>query len=188
MPRKRKKGLRAWKPYVAPALPEPISVERAIEEGALIARSALSIATRNYVIVAAIRDDHAFDPDDVGRFVRAELRSLSREQAAYSKRMDAAVASADKGFDETSPETLARRGIIYAGLSDELARQAADDAIIAEVVETARIAAWNELSRTIELRLDHMSAVAADADYDSQRTQRMKDLRKYDLAPLIRKR
>lgn len=188
MPWKRKGRLPKWKPYVAPALPEPISVERAVEEGALIARSALATATRNHVIVAAVRDDRAFDADEIGRFVRDELLNLSREQASYANRMNEAVASGTAGVDESSAATLTRRSIIYSALADELARQASDDGIVGSVVETARVAAWEELSRTIDLRLDRMSEVASDPEYDLTRHQRMKDFRMFDLVPLLRKR
>ena len=75
---KRRKGLPKWKPYVAPPMPEPISVERAVEEGALIARSALATAARNHVILTAVRDGLPFDRDEVARFVRTELQSRSR--------------------------------------------------------------------------------------------------------------
>ena len=188
MPRKRKSRLPKWKPYVAPAMPEPISVEHAVEDGALIARSALAISTRNHVIVAAVRDDRAFDAEEVRQFVRAEFLSLAKEQDAYATRMNEAVASAESGEEESSSATLARRGVIYSALSEELARLASDDEVVADVAETARIAAWDELSRTIELRLDRMSEVEADVDYDSKRNQRMKDFRKFDLVPLIRNR
>ncbi|HEY5320343.1 MAG TPA: hypothetical protein VIJ76_05650 [Galbitalea sp.] len=167
-------------------MPEPISVERAVEDGALIARSALAISTRNHIIVAAVRDDRAFDADEIRQFVRAEFLGLATEQDAYAKRMHEAVASAGSGEEESSSATLTRRGVIYSALSEELARLAADDEVVAGVAETARIAAWDELSRTIETRLDRMSEVEADADYDSKRNQRMKDLRKFDLVPLIR--
>lgn len=194
---KRKRPSPPRRPYIAPVHIEPISVPRAVEDGMLIARSALLMATKNHLIVDTVRDGRAFDRTRIAGFVRAELRTLSEEQAEYATRMGETAAETTNAdgashhrhdYREADHPILLHRGLIYSALAEELAHMATDDAAVEGVIELARRAAWDEVSRTIELRLDRLREAVTDVDYDSKRRQRMKDLRKFDLVPLLRRR
>ena len=186
---------RPSRPYVRMPAAEPISVERAVEEGLLIARSALSMDVKNRIIVSALRDDHRFEAAETAAWVVLELINLSAEQADYAQRMSELV---NRGVDArrtTSKEhdygprdyrLLTRRGLAYASLSEQLARLVDDPDYVASVVEDARGQAWSELGNAIESRLDHGPMEHPDADYVLERDTRLRALVAIDLARLWR--
>jgi hypothetical protein len=195
MARKRVRRSESARPYVPVPRAEPITVERAVEEGMLIARSALTMEVKNRIIVGALRDDLAFDPKETADLVRSELSVLSREQAGYARRMNRlaiAVSGArgasirDHDYGPRDYRVLTHRGKIYAALSDELERLVGDADFVAEIVETARTRAWAELGGTIVSRLERALGVHRDPDYVIDRIDRMRSLVEVDLAALHR--
>jgi hypothetical protein len=161
----------------------------------MIARSALTMATKNHIIVDAIGAGNAFDPAKVALFVENELHDLAGEQADYARRMSASAASAsrargparhDHDYRAEDRGALMLRREIYAALSDRLVALANDEEFIGATVERARRDAWDEIADTIASRLDRESAIASDPDYDTARKKRMREVRKTDL-PALRK-
>lgn len=183
------------RPYVRIPAEEPISLERAVEEGLLIARSALTMDVKNRIIVSALRDDHRFDAAETASWVALELTHLSAEQAGYAARMTELANSLTSARGTTSKEhdygprdfrQLTRRGLAYASLSDELARLVDDRDFVESVTEDARSQAWSELGTAIESRLDHGPMQKPDADYELERDTRLRAFIAIDLARLRR--
>ena len=195
MVRKRDSRLAAHLRYVRGPIAEPITLERAVEEGLLIARSALTMDVKNRIIVSALRDDHRFDAAETASWVALELASLSAEQAGYAARMSELAKTLTKARGTTSKEhdygprdhrLLARRGLAYASLSKELARLVDDPEFVESVVEDARSTAWSELGAAIGSRLDLGPMQHPDADYALERDTRLRAFIAIDLARLRR--
>jgi hypothetical protein len=193
MMKKRDRRKAPARPYVPAPAVEPITVEHAVEEGLLIARSALTMEVKNQIIVRALRDDRTFDPLDVAKLVARELRSFAREQEGYARRMNRLAVSVTDGpssrehdYGPRDYRMLTQRGLIYSSLSGELARLADDAAFVADVVEAAREQAWAELGKAIEARLQWMSGATPDSDYASERDERLRSFIGTDLADLAR--
>ncbi|HEY8912832.1 hypothetical protein [Lacisediminihabitans sp.] len=195
MARKRERRSEPVRPYVPVPRAEPITVERAVEEGMLIARSALTMEVKNRIIVGALRDDLAFDPAETADLVKSELAVLSREQAGYARRMNrlaVAVSGArgssirDHDYGPRDYRVLTQRGKIYAALSAELERLVEDAGFVDEIVETARAQAWAELGRTIVGRLERALGAHRDPDYAIDRDTRLRAFIAIDLARLQR--
>jgi hypothetical protein len=161
----------------------------------MIARSALTMATKNHIIVDAIGAGNAFDPAQVAVFVENELHDLAGEQADYARRMNASAASAsrargparhDHDYRAEDRGALMLRREIYGALSDRLVTLAGDAEFIRTTVERARLDAWDEIADTIVSRLDRQVAIASDPDYEAARKKRMREVRKTDLPALKR--
>ena len=191
--RQGKGPLTPSRPYKRTPVAEPISVERAVEEGLLIARSALTMDVKNRIIVSALRDDHRFDAIETASWVALELKNLSREQAEYAERMShLAVEVTDRhgprrhehDYGPRDYRQLTRRGLAYASLSDELARLVDEPAFVESVVEDARGQAWSELGTAIQSRLDLGPMQQPDADYALERDTRLRAFIAIDFARL----
>ena len=183
------------RPYVRQPVAEPISLERAVEEGLLIARSALTMEVKNRIIVSALRDDHRFEAAETASWVVLELTKLSAEQAEYAERMSELVntgadrrrtISKEHDYGPRDYRMLTRRGLAYARLSVQLRRLVDDPDYIAGVVEDARGRAWSELGNAIGSRLDLGPMQHPDADYALERDTRLRALVAIDLARLRR--
>lgn len=179
------------RPFVAPARVEPISIERAVDEGLLIAKSALAMDVKNHIIVTALRDDRNFAEQDVAAFVRDELGKLRKEYDSYSKRMDKLAA---KAVDTEGPQSdshdyrpedytaLTKRGSIYREMAEQLGRWRNDEEFLGAVAESAREQAWSEVGKAITARLAWWVHPVGDPDYDDERESRLRTLRELDLA------
>jgi len=181
------------RPYKKTPVAGPISVERAVEEGLLIARSALTMDVKNRIIVSALRDDHRFDAAETAAWVALELKNLSREQAEYAERMNRLAAEVtdlqgprrhEHGYGPRDYRQLTRRGLAYASLSNELARLVDEPTFVENVVEDARGKAWSELGTAIQSRLDFGPMQQPDADYTLERDTRLRAFIAIDFARL----
>jgi hypothetical protein len=180
--------------FVPPAPVPPVTIERAIEEGLLIARSALVMDVKNYLIVAAIRDDAGYSDSEVADFVRLETLKLAAEHAGYASRTSqwAAAASTAIGpqidvHDYRSEDltALAHRGKTYTGMAQQLTALAGDDGYISDISQLARARAWLEIARVIQATLERLAAIENDLEYESLRAKRLRQFKMLDLAPLI---
>lgn len=171
-------------------------VARAVDEGVLISKLALTMETKNFVIVEALREDRRFDSESARVFVRSELIDLALEQVSYARRMrtQSATLAAKKRksgqqAEEASEELklLTQRRVTYSALASELTRLRGVPAFVDEVVETARDSAWQEVRGNVEERLDRVAGSATEPDYAQKRAGRMMALRHIDLQALGRK-
>ena len=180
--------------------PEAISVsdeavQRAVDEGLLIARFAVVMEVKNHIIVSALRHDEPFDAEATGREVRQSLMRLAAEQSDYADRVTdvlreraARARGSVKHEHDYHPEDLASldlRHAVYSRVASELKRLADDDGYVGEIVETARQDAWGELGGAVESRLDRLpKPPVRNADYERNRTRRIRTLIDVDLAAL----
>jgi hypothetical protein len=182
------------------ASPEAISVpddavQRAVDEGLLIARFAVVMDVKNHIIVSALRLDEPFDAESTGREVKQSLIRLAAEQSNYAQRVTDVLrerASRARGSvkheHDYHPEDLASldlRHAVYSRVAAELKLLAADEAYVAEIVESARQDAWGELGGAVETRLDRLpKPLLKNADYERNRARRIRALIDVDLAAL----
>ncbi|MGV8969438.1 MAG: hypothetical protein ACOH1J_03215 [Microbacteriaceae bacterium] len=171
-----------------------MTVERAVEEGLLIARSALVMDVKNYLIVAAIREDSGFNEKEVMTFVRSETLKLAEEHAGYAARTErwAQAASTARGpqidvHDYRSEDltALTHRRATYAGMAEGLTELASDETYVSDIAEQARARAWLEIARVIQLTLGRLAAIENDPEYERLKSTRLKQFRMLDLAPLL---
>jgi hypothetical protein len=161
--------------------PDEEVVDRAADEGVLIARAASVVAVANRIIVRALRADEPFDLARTRMIAQHELYRIAEEQMLDAERMeearDVALRTAGKGthqFDyrQGDAEPLALRAAIYSRVAERLIRLSADDAYVGAVVDSARERAWNDVGSAVISRLGE--AVAPDADYERERAKRMR--------------
>lgn len=195
MARKRERRSTPARPYLRVPIAQLISVDRAVEEGMLIARSALTMEVKNRIIVSAVRDNQDFDAAETAHWVGLELATLAKEQAGYAERMNhlaqdvTRTDGSPRGNQEYGPRDyrlLTRRGLAYASLSNQLSGLVEDISFVASVVEDARGQAWSELGSAIGSKLDFGAMRVADVDYETERESRLQAFLSIDLALLQR--
>jgi hypothetical protein len=174
---------------------DPKEVEGAVSDGLLIAKSAATIGVANRIIIRALREQKSFDRDDTAEAVGDELRRLAAEQRDLATRMVDARTKALKSkgrsrhqFDYRADDNsaLAARETIYTTIAARLEERSHDDALIAEIVMSARDRAWNDVGGAI---MSHVNAVVVpDTAYGAQREARLKELLDVDLAELASSR
>jgi len=174
-----------------PEAPRP----RAVDEGMVIARSALVLSVKNHLIVGTLRHDRSLAELDLPGFTRTRLTGLVREQTGYADRIKAAAEAAatahgaarhQHDYHAADIMTLAERGRVYRALAATFDRLRDDDEFVDGVVESARADAWAELSAVIAARLDVLPESVTAASYASARPGRMRAVRK-DVVDLDRR-
>lgn len=168
---------------------DPELVGRAVDDGVLMSRTALTMATMNYIVVEALRSGRDYDTARIAAFVDTELRALTLEQAAMAAHMRRLMAEFPPSFRKSTTisdhHLLVERRVIYSALATELDRLRRDGAFVADAVVSARDWAWSELSHAIEVRLDAAGSLrASDPAYAAGREERMRALREVDLPAL----
>ncbi|WP_147305813.1 hypothetical protein [Subtercola boreus] len=164
-------------------------VERAVEEGVSLSRTALTMATMNHIVVGALRSGDPYDPEQIARFVDAELRALVLEQASLAAHMRRLMAEFPPSFRRSTTisdhHLLVQRRVVYSALSTKLDRLRLDGEFVPAAVDSSRQWAWSELSHAIEVRLDAAGGLpASDPGYAAHREARMRAVRDVDLAEL----
>lgn len=191
----RKGPKKPARPYVAPPEVELPPVSHAVEDGLLIAKSWASLEVKNWIVVRALRDGADYDPEATAAAVRAELDRMAAEQEGYAERVgeERQAAFQKRGnakhqhdYRAGDLSALSRRRSVYAGLADALVDARNNDEFVAELAETARERAWEDIARALEANLDRVAAEpVVDESYRRARAQRLRWLRDIDLARLI---
>ena len=165
------------------AMSRPVSIERAIDEGVLIASAAVAMDVKNFIIVEAIRDGSSFDPASVLDAVRRELRSLAEENESSAHRVQQLSVDVQtvrgprdnsEGYQVDDHPTLTKRGVIHVLLAAELERLSEDDDFVAQLGERARVQAWAEVGSAIESRLIEQVVGPRDPDYEVEKDARVR--------------
>jgi hypothetical protein len=174
-------------------LRRPVSIERSVDEGVIIASAAVTMDVKNYIIVQAIRDGHPFNLDDVMNAVRRELRSLANENDSSAQRVQQLAVDVQtpqgatddsEGYQTDDHPTLTKRGIIYVMLAEELERLSEDDQFVADLAERARLRAWGEVGEAISSRLLDAVPAPPDAFYEDDKDARIRALFNINLRAL----
>ncbi|ROS54696.1 hypothetical protein [Frigoribacterium sp. PhB24] len=174
---------------------ERTALERAVDEGLLIVRSALVVAVTNRIIRRALQEHLPFDDDVATRAARDEIDRLTDEQTAAAVRVRRLRRMTGRSYGQSRhqfdyrPEdvdALKLREAASKGVARALAARRDDDDFVAEVVAAARARAWDDVGQTVVDRLGW--AARPDDDYDDGRHERLRDLVEGDLAALRRAR
>ena len=167
-------------------------LSRIVDEGLLIALSAVRMAIKNRLIVGALRDFHNYDPLEYGAVAIAQLTLLADQNKADAKR----VAAEKRSFGTTiwlgeltqdqrlDIKLLHRRRRVYKGLAAALRTVAADQVHVARLVESARIDAGSEVSQALQAKLIDRVIDPREPDYEFERPDRVRALGD-DLAALL---
>ena len=170
-----------------------MSVERSVEEGLIIARAALTMDVKNYIIIRAIRDGQPFELDDVMIETKRHILELAHENETSATRIqqlaeDVLTPSGAKddseGYQAEDSPTLTKRGIIHDLVSDELERLSEDDGYLADVAEQARVRAWAEVGDAVQDRLLDALPPEPDKYYEEDKDARIRALYNINLKQL----
>jgi len=182
--------------YERPALIPLPSVDRVVDEGVLIATSAVRMTVKNQLIITAVRDHLDYDPETISRSARDRLVELARENEESADRLEEARADEDAapdaapGVDDDDPidalsrQNHRRRPAIYRLLAAALRRQAEDPAAVAALVAKARLEAADEVGRE-SLRKVSARDFGSEPGYALERARRVRQLLEVDLAELM---
>lgn len=156
------------------------SIDSLVEEGLLIARSALRLAIKNHIIIRALRERADFDYDDLHRALRDEVNALASERAADAERLEEARDRARKrkgrarhqtDYRQADVELLRLREQIDRVLVQRLQDLVDDEAFFREIVDAARDAAMTEIMQAglwpAETAVDERYRVARRARMES---------------------
>jgi hypothetical protein len=178
---------------MADALRKPVSIERSVDEGVLIASATVTMDVKNYIIVEAIREGHPYDRAAVVSAVRRDLLELAHENQASAQRVQQLAVDVQtprgarddsEGYQVDDHPTLTKRGIIHVLLAAELERLSADEKFIEELAERARVQAWTEVGGAIETRLIDSLPKPPDPFYEEDRDARIRALLNINLRAL----
>jgi hypothetical protein len=162
----------------------PTDESRAIEEGLLVARAALVLAVRNWIILRALRDRAPFSTEETTEAVRRELGRLAGEQEGYAMRAGVLRRRAERlvgkprhehDYGAEDEPVLRQRQAVHSALARDLTGFADDPEYVADVVRTAHQQAMEDVGVAILNGLGWTGP--KDAAYDSEREDRLLDLR-----------
>jgi hypothetical protein len=149
--------------YVAPAAAPPAPVRRVLDDGVLIARSAVRLTLANELIVSTLRDDAPLDRERLAasaRRVLLEIANEKHESAARTERARRIRLSERRRPDDDEQH---RRGPqLNRLLALALHAEADDPAVIDGLVEEARQAAWQQLAAEVGRRAEPPEPLAPD--------------------------
>jgi len=174
---------------------DPESLRRAVDEGFLIARSAVTSAVANRIILNALQSHVRFDAGLVAEATRDELARLAQEQVEDAERMRDIRAKAQKAKGRSKHQHDYRRGddlklrtreATYEALAEALLASRDDAAFIDSIVIAARERAWNDIGGTVVGRLEW--AARPTADYEIGRDERLQQMLDEDFAALVAER
>ncbi|TFB86983.1 hypothetical protein E3O44_07415 [Cryobacterium algoricola] len=174
------------------AVPRMNAMERIIDEGLLIALSAVRMAVKNHIIVGALREHDNFDEASYATVARDELLLLAvqnEEDAARvaKERRELASRRWSQGFTEDERldlGRLARRRRAHKGLALILHAVADDDEKLAAIVENAQHDASYEIRKALAARLIRQTVDGHAPGYARMREERIKYLLAIDFAML----
>lgn len=181
--------------FVAPAERPPASVDDLLEEGELLAASAVRLAVKNRIITGSLRDELAFDEARYVAAVADELLALADEHDADGDRIAVDRASAEQrlgwaehfhDYRSADAATLRRREDYSRRLAERLRELAGDEEFARTTAARAQTAAWEEIAASVKARLTRAATIADEPDYAIERIDRLRELSR-DLRRLERR-
>lgn len=171
--------------YVDPPLAPLAPIERVVEEGALIYVASARMALMNHIIVAALGQHVDYEPSVLREVVRDELERLAVDNDATTARLnETGLVEFESGMDEDlarqKRDDQRRRPQVHRLIAEALRASAASEEQVETLVTQAQADAVDAMFRAIQTRLVTTSP-AADADYATQREQRINDFVRLDL-------
>lgn len=166
-----------------------LPIERIVDEGLLIALSAVRMAVKNDIIVGALRDNLDYEPARYALATKAELHVLSRQNVDSAIRVSHLRKAITKGkrslaITEDQRKDLSQfalRRRVHKLLAVALDEVADDDERVARIVADAQLAAVDEIRNAVSARLIRLAVDPRDPDYEERRPARLEMLLLVDL-------
>jgi ABC-type Fe2+-enterobactin transport system substrate-binding protein len=172
------------------------STERIVDEGMLIALSAVRMAVKNRIIVSALREHTDYADADYTAMARSELHEVARQNDEDSTRVQrlgsylSRITKSGKGREVENKRRdvirLGRRQTLHDHVAERLRALAADDDRVAQIVHKARADALQEINDALAARLLAQRIDPRQPGYAAARTERMKAVASIDLAELAK--
>ncbi|ANP73779.1 hypothetical protein [Cryobacterium arcticum] len=179
----------------APASGAP-STARIVDEGMLIALSAVRMAVKNGIIVGALRDHSDYDPERYAALARHELEHVAQENdedstrverlGSYLKRTTGAGKSRELENKRRDVVRLGRRRTLHDHVAERLREFAADESRVTDLVAKARTDALQEINDALSTRLLAQRIDPRQPGYQAVRAERMRAVAAIDLAKLAK--
>lgn len=161
----------------------------------MIAYSALRMAVKNRIIVDVLRDRLDFDPERLARLARTHLEALAEQEHATAVRLEHARDDGREDRRQLAGETpdplraeKERRGHIIRLLAESLDRDLTDDEAIHGIVDSARLAAWDEIQGSLTRHARAVAPVDREPGYEDERLERIGAFVALDLTELAHER
>lgn len=169
-----------------------VELKRAVDEGFLIAKAAITIAVGNRIITNALRDQGYFDHALIAEAAREELHRMAEEQRGDAARMRAIRSTSSKTKGRSRHQHDYRRGddlklrtreATYEQLATMLDKRRDDQHFVDGIVLAARARAWDDIGTTVVGRLGWAQRPADD--YEIGRDDRLQQMLDEDFATLL---
>ncbi|MDP4333014.1 hypothetical protein Q7F20_06480 [Curtobacterium sp. A7_M15] len=169
-----------------------VELKRAVDEGFLIAKAAVTIAVANRVITNALRDEGYFDHAVIADATREELHRMAEEQRGDAARMREIRSRSSKQKGRSRHQHDYRRGddlklrtreATYEQLATMLDKRRDDKGFVDGIVLAARARAWDDIGTTVVGRLGWAQRPADD--YEVGRDDRLQQMLDEDFAALL---
>jgi hypothetical protein len=169
-----------------------LSVERTVEEGLLIALTAVRMAVKNQIILGVLRDKLDYEPDDYAAVARDQLAMLADENESHANRFHDALnapgatpVQPDPDFGDAETKRLETLEQVHSRLAEVLRTFGEDEEQIRQIVSTARHNAWDEIGDAWITKLRSELPAPLDESYRWQRAGRLQEFVYIDLAGLL---
>ena len=167
-------------------------ISRIVDEGLLIALSAVRMAVKNDIIVAGIAEHADYDLDRFADTTRRELLALARENQDSAERvrrqrkqLTSMTWRVDLSQDQlTDIRQLKLRRRVHKRLAAALTAVADDEEHVSRIVRDAQNLASDEIQDAMHTRLMRLSIDPRDPDYQRHRAERTEMFLLVDLALL----
>lgn len=169
-----------------------VELKRAVDEGFLIAKAAVTVAVANRIITNALRDQGYFDHAVIADATRQELHRMAEEQRGDAARMRDIRAKSSKQTGRSRHQHDYRRGddlklrtreATYEQLAEMLDRRRDDQGFVDGIVLAARARAWDDIGTTVVGRLGW--AQRPTEGYEIGRDDRLQQMLDEDFAALL---
>ncbi|TPG06887.1 hypothetical protein [Curtobacterium flaccumfaciens] len=169
-----------------------VELKRAVDEGFLIAKAAVTIAVANRIITNALRDQGYFDHALIAEATREELHRMAEEQQGDAARMRDIRSTSSKQKGRSRHQHDYRRGddlklrmreATYEQLAAMLDKRRDDQHFVDGIVLAARARAWDDIGTTVVGRLGWAQRPADD--YEIGRDDRLQQMLDEDFAELL---
>ena len=167
-------------------------LKRIVDEGLLIALSAVRMAVKNDIIIGALREHRDYKRTRYADAARDELGVLAKQNTEYGKRVRGlrkVLARSGRFHLLTEDERadiaqFALRRRVHKKLAAALDAVARDDLQVARLVEEAQVAASDEIREAVSARLVRLAIDWRDPDYEERRAERLEMFRLVNLTLL----
>ncbi|KQS09996.1 hypothetical protein ASG04_05260 [Curtobacterium sp. Leaf183] len=169
-----------------------VELKRAVDEGFLISKAAVTIAVANRIITNSLRDQGFFDHAVAAENVREELHRMAEEQRGDAERMRDIRAKALKQKGRSKHQHDYKRGddlalrmreATYDRLAEMLDSRRDDQGFVDRIVLAARARAWDDIGTTVVGRLGW--AQRPTEGYEIGRDERVQEMLAEDFAALL---